>query len=314
MGNIKFQNEDDYTQSANSLFHFMNKLDYLKNALKMKALVPRYCEENIEYLNLQNNDKKIENIWILEKCFCDIPFHKVFEGSQLAYNLDSVKFSLIESSDADKEFDSLHNKDNGNRLSHLELYGYFGLGFSKFWGVQNLLEPVSYVANQSERVKNLSNGINAGLSLDNLDDTISHFLIHHLCFIKPLKGKMKRMNKDSNKEVEVLKNFHDEREWRYVPSFDSLESLKLYPIQLSNKMKTPANNTNNLLEADIYEKLWLKFSYDDIRYIFVGNKEDRLDLIDSILELNEKGYFIGLREACLLISKIVVLSELRGDI
>lgn len=39
---------DDYAQSANALFHFMIKNEYLKSLLINRATVPRYCMENIE--------------------------------------------------------------------------------------------------------------------------------------------------------------------------------------------------------------------------------------------------------------------------
>lgn len=319
MGNIKFQNEDDYTQSANSLFHFMNKLDYLKNALKMKALVPRYCEENIEYLNLQNNGKKIKNIWVLEKCFCDIPFHKVFDCARLNYNSVNVRVEKIDSNIMKDSEEINKNKHNNRKeinleknLSHVDLYGYFGIGFSKFWGKQNLLEPVSYLTEQAENIELLSAGLNAALTLDNLDESISNFLIRHLCFIKPVKGKMKR--RDSDDEFEILKTFHDEREWRYVPSLNSLKNRNLNPFQLDKNIKMWINDTNLLLMTNEYKDLWLHFNYDDIRYIFVENKEDRLDLIDFIFKLGIENKSLELYEAALLVSKIIVLSELKGDI
>lgn len=43
---------DDYAQSANTLFNFMKRKEYLINILRKKALIPRYCLENIEYLNI----------------------------------------------------------------------------------------------------------------------------------------------------------------------------------------------------------------------------------------------------------------------
>lgn len=42
----------DYVQSANVLFHFMEQPQFLISILQKKAIVPRYCRENIEYLNL----------------------------------------------------------------------------------------------------------------------------------------------------------------------------------------------------------------------------------------------------------------------
>ena len=53
MSELSFQPEDDYVQSANSLFHFMKEADYLKDALGRSALVPRYCVETVGYLGSQ---------------------------------------------------------------------------------------------------------------------------------------------------------------------------------------------------------------------------------------------------------------------
>lgn len=43
---------DDYAQSANTLFHFMTKFDYLEDILLRNAIVPRYCKEDLEYLKI----------------------------------------------------------------------------------------------------------------------------------------------------------------------------------------------------------------------------------------------------------------------
>ena len=53
----------------------MKEYQYLSQALKDQRLSPRYCKENIEYLGL----KEFKNICVLQKCFCDIPLHKITE-------------------------------------------------------------------------------------------------------------------------------------------------------------------------------------------------------------------------------------------
>ena len=79
MSEYSIQAEDDYVQSANSLFHFMKEADYLKDALGRKALVPRYCVESVDYLGIKSGDKLYGNIAVLQKCFCDLPFHQMGE-------------------------------------------------------------------------------------------------------------------------------------------------------------------------------------------------------------------------------------------
>lgn len=46
---------EDYVHSANSLFHFVTKSQYLFDDLKRKALCPRYCNEDVGYLNINYN-------------------------------------------------------------------------------------------------------------------------------------------------------------------------------------------------------------------------------------------------------------------
>lgn len=56
--------------SANTLFHFTNKIDYLINILT-NNFYPRYCLENLEYLN-PNLEMAIPMV-----CFCDIPLSQI---------------------------------------------------------------------------------------------------------------------------------------------------------------------------------------------------------------------------------------------
>lgn len=42
-----------------------------------RALVPRYCIETVDYLDLHGNGYSFKEIAILQKFFCDISFHKL---------------------------------------------------------------------------------------------------------------------------------------------------------------------------------------------------------------------------------------------
>lgn len=59
-------------QSANALFNFMRKLEYLKIILKNSAVIPRYFEEDINYLGLD-----VGKISIPVTCFCDINLQRI---------------------------------------------------------------------------------------------------------------------------------------------------------------------------------------------------------------------------------------------
>lgn len=58
---------EDYVHSANSLFHFVKSVNYLINALQQKNLYPRYCVEDVRYLDLTLNGEHFEDVAILQK-------------------------------------------------------------------------------------------------------------------------------------------------------------------------------------------------------------------------------------------------------
>lgn len=68
MGKIDLR-YDDYAQSANTIFNFMKKSEYLKEILEKKAIIPRYCKENLEYLNIHNGDIAFRKLWYYRSVF-----------------------------------------------------------------------------------------------------------------------------------------------------------------------------------------------------------------------------------------------------
>ena len=55
----------------------------MEDILLRNAIVPRYCKEDLEYLKICNEGAAFSEIYVLQKCFCDIPFHKLTEQFQL---------------------------------------------------------------------------------------------------------------------------------------------------------------------------------------------------------------------------------------
>lgn len=75
------------TQSANTLFHFMEKLEYLLPILEREAVVPRYCVESVDYLKIT-----YKSIAYPMLCFCDINLHKI-ENHTSFYGEYGIGFS-----------------------------------------------------------------------------------------------------------------------------------------------------------------------------------------------------------------------------
>lgn len=58
---------------ADTLFTFSSELDFLIPCIENACLYPRYCDEDIEYLEIEG----IKKIYIPMKCFCDINLHRI---------------------------------------------------------------------------------------------------------------------------------------------------------------------------------------------------------------------------------------------
>lgn len=74
-------------QSANTLFRFFKEPKYLFEALKRRALIPRYYGENVDYLNIG-----FRQIAYPMVCFCDITVHRLGDHMSL-YGGYGIAFS-----------------------------------------------------------------------------------------------------------------------------------------------------------------------------------------------------------------------------
>lgn len=270
--------------SSNSVFNFMKKLQYLKDVIQHKRIVPRYCEENIEYLNLSNDGKILKVMYVLQKCFCDIPLHNIVKEFKI--------FSLDEN--------SLENIEN--KVSHLDLYGEYGIAFSKSWAINNRLQPVRYLNVLS--VEEIKNYFDFLVSQNDIEQVLLEDLFIKFSYLKPINGVMKRPV--DNQERSFEKNFHDECEWRFVPSMENHPEMSAVMFNESFSRKLGMINLG--LSDNRYKDLWLNFDYEDIRYLIVPTDNDRLELIKLIDSLD-----IDKEEKYLLISKVEVTDRIKGD-
>lgn len=287
---------EDYNHSSNALFHFMKRSTFLEYALLHKALVPRYCIEDVQFLGIQSKRGSFNKLAIPQKCFCDIPLHNI--TSKFPDTSESEKF---------------WSKD------HTHVYGEYAIAFSKEWGERNHLQPIQYINEDSWYRDLLSEDINTALNSENLTQIQADSIMYRLSFIKPLRGYMKRVIDD--KDLNRIKNFHDEQEWRFVPLPEIIrECNEKSNYQIQPIIANPAvldfsfgaggfiETQSKVLEEDVYSSLWIKFKYDDIRYLIVPTISDRSKCIDFINNLEEE-----LEVKSLLISKILVLDEIRKD-
>ena len=80
-------------QSANTLFRFFKKSEYLFETLRRRAMIPRYYGENVDYLNIGFNQIAYPMI-----CFCDITVHRLGNHMSLyggyGIALTRIRFSV----------------------------------------------------------------------------------------------------------------------------------------------------------------------------------------------------------------------------
>lgn len=192
-------------QSANTLFKFTNKIEYLKEIIKNGAIIPRYNEEDISYLKLTMIDNIIAFPMI---CFCDINLTKLI----------------------------LHAKG----YEGCEGYGSFGIGIKKKWAYDNInIEPIHYVNPNSSEIKDYKIAFSNALSKTKKEtEKISNYLSTTLLYMKPIIGEMK--NKKGKPENHC---FHDEREWRFIPYINEEDvNLIIKGDMLTDEYKELANN------------------------------------------------------------------------
>lgn len=301
----------DYVQSANTLFHFMKEFGYLKAILSKRAIVPRYCIETMDYLHIRNGEVEIQDVAVLQKCFCDIPLHKLADT-----------FSVIGTGEAYASLTSEEQFRLQHRNTHFDFYGGFAVGFSKNWSERKKLQPIHYLNTESAYSGHFERLLPIALSAEDLPDVYVDDILYRLAFIKPLRGIMQRNfdhGEGKSVKIDIYKNFHDECEWRFVPEHTITETFNLSNVIANPKIVNNGGliwEMNKSLEEERYRPLWLDFDYDEIRYLIVPDNNYRIALINAIYEIPEdrfsKATDIDLQKK-VLISKILVLDEVRRD-
>lgn len=264
--------------SANALFNFMKEYSYLEETLSRKAFLPRYYPEDVEYLKLKYAGQKLNEWYIPMTCFCDIPLH------QISYHAEGTE-------------------DGG--------YGKFAIALHKQFGIEVGIQPIQYLNDNSFQCKQISETLSVLFShLTELSEKneiyveLTNQLLEQIRIIKPLSGKMKII--ENSQEKTVSKNFHDEHEWRYIPQFEKGE----LPDMLVDKDQILARDTfTNSVEKTRHGLL--HFGVSDVRYIFVDTVSSRDRLIAFIKA--KKGRWLSKNDKEILISKIMIYSELRED-
>ncbi len=211
---------------------------------------------------------ELKNIAYPMKCFCDINIHRLEE--------------------------------------HLQWYGYYGLAFSKAWGMEKRIQPIQYINPASNLRKDFSAAFSAALKLDTKNESraqikMKNFLIHEMMFYKPYQGRIKnRITQKTN-----TKCLADECEWRFIPDVTKVGFEQAY----FDKNILNAGVLNKLSDSMFgIPEISLCFNYTDLKYIIVKTKEDFNALSEEVRTLK-----ITESEKLQLISKVIIWDISKED-
>ena len=202
------------------------------------------------------------------KCFCDINLHRIEE--------------------------------------HLQWYGYYGLAFTKYWGMQRQIQPIQYINPNSELRKDFTTAFSAALKSDVRKESkiqlkMKSFLLHEMMYYKPYEGKMKNRNTGKIEK----KCFTDECEWRFIPDVTRAGFEQVY----FDENILNAGGLNDLSNAmSGLQEISLNFDYADLKYIIVKTLSDFEILTEVIMTLG-----LDKLEEYQLISKVIIWDNSKGD-
>lgn len=211
---------------------------------------------------------KLKKVAYPMKCFCDVNMHRLDE--------------------------------------HLSWYGYYGLAFTKAWGMQRGIQPIQYINPDSSLRRSFTEAFTAALRTvsDKESKTqcrLKNYLLHEMMFYKPYEGRI--MNRNTGKNCR--KCFTDECEWRFVPDATRVGFEEIYidkAIINSGALNEYSNSMNGVPEIS------LSFRYSDIKYIIVKTTDDLNKFRGRISELGKNE-----EEIYQLISKVLVWDNSKGD-
>ncbi|WP_324731398.1 abortive infection system antitoxin AbiGi family protein [Pseudomonas paeninsulae] len=161
---------------------------------------------------------------------------------------------------------------------HVGFYGEFGLGLTKKWAESNGLNPIMYISpgnqvskafgevnDHANKLHREGDGDEEEANVELAKVTMRYLLAH----TKPLEGSMVVDGSP------VQKAFYQESEWRYVPRNEKIkEYLRRSDFEDFELLRAENDKTK--------EHCLLRFSPQDIKYIFVKSDADIPDIINFI--------------------------------
>jgi len=183
---------------------------------------------------------------------------------------------------------------------HIKKYGQYGIGLTKEWAKKKLLNPVLYVETDSHLSRSYKKAFDDFfLESDSLN--ASHFaLVDILRYIKNYEGLLAR----SGKEISNYR-FSDEREWRFVPSYDASCEFIVGDDDYNNESKRLA------IEKSV-ASIRLYFEPNDIKYIIIKSEDEISEFIQILRNAKSQKYTSS--DIDRLTTRILTTEQILSDI
>ncbi|MDP4180082.1 MAG: abortive infection system antitoxin AbiGi family protein [Bacillota bacterium] len=263
--------------SANTLFHFTRNTENLINIL-MDGFYPMCCVEDLGFIYEKDmKDAAKTGFAIPMVCFCDIPLSQI--------------------------------------SNHVEKFGGYAIGLSKSWGESKGINPVMYELPNSNAIETIRASIGAtipyltGRSLESEEyqekmRKLANELIFFSCYLKQYKGQKWDGEGFSGNEI----MFYDEKEWRYIPSYNKIIEKSIKPYLFSHEFMDERKKSE--FNSIFKQHFKLCFKPDDIKYIIVEKENEVLDMVNSIEKIETH---FSAEEIKLLITRVISVERLRAD-
>jgi Putative abortive phage resistance protein AbiGi, antitoxin len=258
--------------SADTLFHYTSSISILESIL-INEFYPRYCLEDHSMFNSKHSNLP----YLCERaipmvCFCDIP-------------LSSIR-------------------------NHAKHYGNYAIGLSKDWGKSKGISPVLYTYEKAITAGYLRGSYHesVGKLIDKeyikptTHDFIAVYLELFIFMSKPYEGSLWR----NGKHIKGVR-FYDEREWRYVPSLESMLQYGFQPSLTKDEFNTDKIRDDNNAKLTPFK---LSFSPSDIKYIILDNESEVLEFIRKLRYIKAK---YSTDDIDLLTTRIITMEQIKKD-
>lgn len=244
-----------YKQSANVFLHCMKKIEYLKEILQNRAIIPRYNSENIRFLKING----VEEIAFPMISFCDIFLGKL-KSHMSAYGKYGIGI--------DKNF-GIHNG--------FEPINYVNTDSKN---INNLRNTMKYLYNHYD---------------GSVDDIYVDQLMYNLLYMKPIYGQMRLGDKDyrevlfaDEREWRYIPDMSDtDMDWLLSSENLTMDNLNIYSRGLSINKKMWLKLDVNAIKYIIVKEKNVHSMIRFIKNLDKWDEEEKNILVSRIVRFDE---------------------------